>query len=112
MSNHLKSPFLESVRQLIRLKHLSYGTEEAYLGWIRRYILFHDKRHPKEIGAAEVRMFLTHLAVEGRVAASTGIPVCLSLFSSSGKALSEIRPALRKFPAPLYPGRLAASWRS
>ncbi len=71
MTNRLKSPFLESVRQLIRLKHLSYRTEEAYLGWIRRYILFHDKRHPKEMGAAEVRMFLTHLAVEGRVAAST-----------------------------------------
>ena len=66
-----KSPFLESVRELIRVKHLSYRTEETYLGWIRRFILFHDKRHPQEMGAAEVQAFLTHLAVEGNVAAST-----------------------------------------
>ncbi|MGI8788914.1 MAG: integron integrase [Pyrinomonadaceae bacterium] len=71
MSNHSKSPFLESVRRLIRLKHLSYRTEDAYLGWIRRYILFHDKKHPKDLGASEVQAFLTHLAVEGKVAAST-----------------------------------------
>ena len=71
MSNQSKSPFLDSVRGLIRVKHLSYRTEEAYLGWIRRYILFHDKQHPKDMGAAEVQAFLTHLAVEGNVAAST-----------------------------------------
>ncbi len=71
MSNQSKSPFLESVRGLIRVKHLSYRTEETYIGWIRRYILFHDKRHPKDMGAAEVQVFLTHLAVEGNVAAST-----------------------------------------
>ncbi|MGI8668526.1 MAG: phage integrase N-terminal SAM-like domain-containing protein, partial [Aridibacter sp.] len=71
MSNQSKSPFLDSVRDLIRVKHLSYRTEEAYLGWIRRYILFHDKRHPKDMGAAEVQAFLTNLAVEGNVAAST-----------------------------------------
>ncbi len=71
MSNRSKSPFLESVRDLIRVKHLSLRTEEAYLGWIRRFILFHDKRHPKEMGAAEVQAFLTHLAVEGNVAAAT-----------------------------------------
>ena len=71
MSNRSKSPFLESVRDLIRVKHLSYRTEEAYLGWIRRFILFHDKRHPKEMGADEVQAFLTHLAVEGNVAAAT-----------------------------------------
>ena len=71
MSNQSKSPFLESVRDLMRVKHLSYRTEEAYLGWIRRFILFHDKRHPKEMGAAEVQAFLTHLAVAGNVAAAT-----------------------------------------
>ncbi len=65
------SPFLASVRDLIRVKHLSLRTEEAYLGWIRRFILFHHKRHPQEMGAAEVRAFLTHLAVEGKVAAAT-----------------------------------------
>lgn len=71
MSERQKSPFLESVRELIRVKHLSYRTEEAYLGWIRRFILFHDKRHPKDMGAAEVRAFLTHLAVQENVAAAT-----------------------------------------
>ena len=71
MSNRSKSPFLESVRDLIRVKHLSYRTEEAYLGWIRRFIIFHNKRHPKEMGAVEVQAFLTHLAVEGNVAAAT-----------------------------------------
>ncbi len=71
MSSQSNSPFLESVRALIRVKHLSYRTEEAYLGWIRRYILFHNKKHPQEMGADEVRAFLTHLAVDGNVAAST-----------------------------------------
>jgi integron integrase len=69
--SHSKSPFLRQVRDLIRVKHLSYRTEEAYLGWIRRFILFHEKRHPKEMGAAEVQAFLTHLAVEEKVAAAT-----------------------------------------
>ena len=71
MPQHSKSPFLESVRDLIRVKHLSYRTEEAYLNWIRRYILFHHKKHPGEMGAGEVKAFLTHLAVERKVAAAT-----------------------------------------
>lgn len=66
-----KSPFIESVRQFIRLRHLSLRTEETYLGWIRRYILFHDKQHPRNLDGVHVREFLTHLAVVGNVAAST-----------------------------------------
>jgi len=62
---------LDQVRDTIRLKHYSYRTEQAYIGWIRRYILFHDKRHPKDMSGVEVEAFLTHLAVEGRVSAST-----------------------------------------
>jgi hypothetical protein len=62
---------LDQVRDTIRLKHYSIRTEEAYVNWIRRFILFHDKRHPKEMGGKEVEAFLTHLAVEGHVAAST-----------------------------------------
>lgn len=62
---------LDRVRDKIRLKHYSIRTEEAYVQWIRRYILHHAKRHPAEMGAAEVEAFLTHLAVAGRVAAST-----------------------------------------
>ncbi len=62
---------LEQVRDQIRLKHYSYRTEDTYTQWIRRYILFHNKRHPKEMGVPEIEAFLSHLAVEGKVAAST-----------------------------------------
>lgn len=62
---------LDQVRNLIRLKHLSYKTERAYVGYIREYILFHNKKHPKEMGVDEIREYLTHLAVDKNVAAST-----------------------------------------
>ena len=62
---------LDQVRDRLRLKHYSIRTETQYVHWIRRFILFHDKRHPANMGAAEVEAFLTHLAVEGRVAAAT-----------------------------------------
>jgi len=59
------------VRDALRARHYSRRTEEAYIAWIRRYILFHGKRHPAEMGAAELTQFLTALAVQGKVAAST-----------------------------------------
>ena len=59
------------VRDIIRLKHYSIRTEQAYTDWVKRFILFHKKRHPAEMGAVEVEQFLTHLAVKGGVAAST-----------------------------------------
>jgi hypothetical protein len=62
---------LERVRDAIRLKHYSYRTEETYVQWIRRYILFHNKRHPQKMGVPEIEEFLTHLAVVGNVAAAT-----------------------------------------
>ena len=62
---------LEKVRDKIRLKHYSIRTEQAYTDWAKRFILFHQKRHPSEMGALEVEQFLTHLAVKGKVAAST-----------------------------------------
>jgi hypothetical protein len=62
---------LDQVRHALRLRHYSLRTEEAYLQWIRRFIVFHGKRHPNEMGADDVHTFLTHLAVEGEVAAST-----------------------------------------
>jgi integron integrase len=62
---------LDRVRQALRLRHYSRRTEEAYVAWIRRYIFFHHVRHPAEMGAAEINAFLTHLAVAGRVSAST-----------------------------------------
>jgi integron integrase len=62
---------LEVVRQSLRTKHYSIRTEEVYLGWIRRFIRFHGMRHPRELGAEEVAAFLSALAVQGDVAAST-----------------------------------------
>ena len=62
---------LDQVRDAIRLKHYSIRTEQAYVTWIKRYIYFHSVRHPAEMGTAEIQAFLTHLAVEGNVAAST-----------------------------------------
>jgi len=59
----------EQLRGVIRRMHLSMRTEESYVGWYRRYVLWHDKRHPAEMGAAEVEAFLTHLAVERKLAA-------------------------------------------
>jgi integron integrase len=62
---------LARVRERIRVKHFSIRTEQAYCDWIRRFVLFHGKRHPSGMGAAEVEAFLTHLAVAGQVSAST-----------------------------------------
>lgn len=62
---------LDQVRDLIRVKHYSIRTETQYLQWIRRFILFHGKRHPRDMGAPEVEAFLTHLAVSRDVAAAT-----------------------------------------
>jgi hypothetical protein len=62
---------LDQVRDAIRLKHYSYRTEQTYVQWIRRYILFHSKRHPNQMGVPEIEAFLTHLAVQEHVAAST-----------------------------------------
>ena len=62
---------LDLVRQAIRSRHLSPRTEQAYVAWIRRFILFHGKRHPAGMGGAEVTRFLSSLATENRVSAST-----------------------------------------
>ena len=66
-----KSPFLQQVVNQIRVRHYTRRTEDTYLHWIKRYIYFHNKRHPKEMREIEVSQFLTHLAVKGNVAAST-----------------------------------------
>jgi integron integrase len=72
---------LDQVRDVIRLKHYSLRTEESYVDWVTRYILFHHKRHPAQMGAAEIEAFLTYLAVTGNVAASTqNQALCALLF--------------------------------
>jgi integrase len=70
-ASHNKPKLLDQVRDVIRRKHFSIRTEQSYVDWIRRFILFHNKRHPREMAEAEVTEFLTYLAREGRVAAST-----------------------------------------
>jgi Phage integrase, N-terminal SAM-like domain len=62
---------LDQVRDVIRRKHYSIRTEQTYTDWIRRFILFHGKRHPSQMGESEVTSFLTSLARDGNVAAST-----------------------------------------
>jgi hypothetical protein len=62
---------LDRVRDKIRLRHYSIRTEQAYVDWIRRFILYHGKRHPETLGGPEVEGFLTHLAVDRDVAAAT-----------------------------------------
>ncbi len=76
-----KSKFLDEVRGKLRYKHYSLRTEQAYVGWIKRFILFHRKRHPREMGADEVTEFLSHLAVHGGVSAATqNQALCALLF--------------------------------
>jgi integrase len=62
---------LEQVQDAIRLKHYSYQTEKTYIRWIKRYIFFQNKKHPKDMGSREIEAFLTDLAVNQKVAAST-----------------------------------------
>jgi integron integrase len=66
-----KPKLLDEVRDVIRRKHFSIRTEQSYVDWIRRFILFHNKRHPREMAETEITAFLTHLARDGHVAAST-----------------------------------------
>ena len=67
-----KAPkLIDRMRQIMRVKHYSLRTEKSYVHWVRRYIFYHNKRHPQEMGAGEVQSFLSYLAVNQRVSAST-----------------------------------------
>lgn len=66
-----KLKLLDQVSEVMRFKHYSIRTETTYREWIRRFILFHGKRHPREMGSVEISRFLSDLAVRGKVAAST-----------------------------------------
>lgn len=69
--NKIPVPLLERVHRILRAKHYSGRTEDSYLSWIKRFILFHNKRHPKDMGTPEIQTFLCHLATQRNVAAST-----------------------------------------
>ncbi len=66
-----KPRLLDQVRHAARVRHMALSTEKVYVNWIRRFILFHNKRHPLEMGKQEVSTFLTHLAVDCHVSSST-----------------------------------------
>jgi site-specific recombinase XerD len=66
-----KPKLFDQVRQVIRIKHYSLRTKESYINWIKRFIFFHNKKHPREMGEKETGEFLTHLAKNAKVSAST-----------------------------------------
>lgn len=68
-----QKPLLEQLRELLRGRHYSLRTEESYVDWARRYVIFHGKRHPRDLGADELLAFLNHLAIDLEVSASTQI---------------------------------------
>jgi Phage integrase, N-terminal SAM-like domain len=90
-----KPKLLDQVRQPMRLRHYSLRTEEAYIGWIRRYILFHGKRHPRELDEKNVSDFLTSLAIKGRVAASTQNQALNALFLVFVQRSTAVRARFR-----------------
>ena len=71
MTSEGKPRLLDQVRELLRVRHYSIRTERTYIQWIRRFIVFHGMRHPNELGAEQVSAFLSHLAIQRHVAAST-----------------------------------------
>lgn len=117
----LKSKFLEEVRRAMRLRHYSLRTEQTYLDWIRQFILFHGKRHPKDLGEVEVSAFLTHLAADRKVAASTqnqALSALLFLYQQFLQRklgfLDDVerakRPARRPRPSSASSRAATASW--
>jgi integron integrase len=101
-----KPRLLDRVRAAIRARHMSRSTEEFYVGWIRRYIVFHGKRHPAEMGAPEVTRFLTALAVQGKVAASTQNQALSALLFLYRRVLEVDLPWLDGVVRALTPERL------
>ncbi len=97
---------LDRVRHAIRARHYSLRTEEAYIGWIKRYIFFHDKRHPAEMGETEINAFVTHLAVEGPVSASTQTQALSAILFLYRHVLQKQLPDLHTVIRAKAPGRL------
>ena len=98
--------FLDQVTEVLRRDRRSLRTEEAYLQWIRRFILFHGKRHPQEMGAEEINAFLTHLAVRQRVSASTQNQALAALLFLYRHVLKLELPPLESFLRAQRPRRL------
>lgn len=115
-----KRGLLEVVREKMRIRHMAYRTEQAYLRWIRQYVVFHQRRHPRELGVSEVELFLTHLAVEHKVSAGTQNQSLQALLFLYRHVLGVELPWLegapkcaqtRLLPLPQRPSRRAAAGR-
>jgi site-specific recombinase XerD len=107
---------LDRVRDAIRLKHYALRTEQVYVDWIRRFILFHGKRHPQSMGAEEVRDFLSHLAREGKVAPSTQNQAFSALLFLYREVLEQELPWIEDIERARRPAKVplvfsAHSWR-
>ncbi len=94
---------LDRVRALMRMRHYSYETEKRYVYWIRRYIGFHDIKNPIDMGAAEIEAFLSHLAVENRVSASTQNQALAALLFLYRDVMSVDLPWLENLRLPKNP---------
>ncbi len=101
-----KPRLLDQVRDAIRLRHYSYRTEQQYLGWIRRFILFHGRRHPRELSASEVETFLTYLANQRNVAAATQAQALAAILFLYKRVLNTDLPWLANVVRARRPKRL------
>ena len=97
---------LERLRVHLRTRHYSLRTEAAYVDWVRRFILFHDKRHPQDMGPAEVEAFLSHLAVDRQVAASTQNQALSALLFLYREVLNVELPWMNEVVRAKRPARL------
>ena len=97
---------LDRVRQAMRLRHYSYRTEQQYVGWIRRFILYHGKRHPRELAGPDVEAFLSHLAVQRQVAAATQAQALAALLFLYKQVLNLDLPWLKGVVRATRPKRL------
>lgn len=97
---------LDQVREVLRMKHYSLRTEQAYVGWIKRYILFHNKRHPEDMSEAEIRAFVSDLASRKKVSASTQTVALSALLFLYREVLKRDLPFIEGIERAKRPERL------
>ena len=105
-----KPRLMDQIRSAIRVRHYSRRTEEAYLGWIRRFIVFHGKRHPAEMGAEEITRFLSSLAMDRHVSASTQNQALSAILFLYRYVLNQEVPWLDDLVRAKRPQRLPVVW--
>ncbi|MCK6405906.1 MAG: integron integrase [Rhodocyclaceae bacterium] len=106
MSTSQPDTLIGRVREAVRYRHYSIRTERAYVEWVRRFVRFHDMRHPRDMGAPEVRAFLGHLSGELKVSASTHHQALAALLFLYGRVLGVELPWLAELERPKKPKRV------